>query len=211
MAKTRQIILESACHLFAKYGYSGVSMDQIAKRTKMTSGTLHYHFTSKESLYTEVFRKAFDVDHALTHEVLLHKEPLVFDSPDGRAYAIQRVVFDYFRRHFFFSEEWKTRLVYMGIKEESPIFQQLAVACLSVEIDKLIEFFHLLQPEGTAVEAYYWSHLPDTQGFHYYKLYDHLDARYGSELKAELPKVVTKYTAKTMIALVGLPIPPMLE
>ncbi len=40
----KQAILEVAADLFAKYGYDAVSMNDIAKKLKITKPALYYHF-----------------------------------------------------------------------------------------------------------------------------------------------------------------------
>jgi TetR/AcrR family transcriptional repressor of nem operon len=47
---TRKRILEQAEHLIHLQGYRGTSLDEIAKRCKMTKANLFHHFRSKEEL-----------------------------------------------------------------------------------------------------------------------------------------------------------------
>lgn len=56
---TRNSILSVAESLFAKFGYLGVSMSDIAKSLEITKAALYYHFPSKEKLYLEVVDGAF--------------------------------------------------------------------------------------------------------------------------------------------------------
>ena len=44
----RERIIESALLLFAKYGYHGVCMDDVARDAKFAKGTLYNYFFSKE-------------------------------------------------------------------------------------------------------------------------------------------------------------------
>src|SRR5256885_3837144 len=52
--KTRKRILDAAYGQFRRRGYSRVSMDEIARATKVTKRTLYYHFESKDALLTAV-------------------------------------------------------------------------------------------------------------------------------------------------------------
>jgi len=66
----RELILESAADLFVRRGYGGTSMRDIAKATGMLSGSLYYHFASKEALLLSVFEEGVrllsdSVDQAL--------------------------------------------------------------------------------------------------------------------------------------------------
>lgn len=56
---TKSLIIDVAEQLFAKFGYLGVSMSDIAKSLEMTKAALYYHFPSKEKLYLEVVDGAF--------------------------------------------------------------------------------------------------------------------------------------------------------
>lgn len=56
---SRSKILETAARLFARQGFSGVSLQSIAERVGMTKPSLLYHFPSKEQLREEVLRDLF--------------------------------------------------------------------------------------------------------------------------------------------------------
>ncbi|MDD2274070.1 MAG: TetR/AcrR family transcriptional regulator [Desulfuromonadaceae bacterium] len=56
--KTREEILELSVPLFARYGYDGVSMRDIAAAMGLTPAALYYHFTDKENLYLDVVAHA---------------------------------------------------------------------------------------------------------------------------------------------------------
>lgn len=54
MDSTRQKLLEEALVLFARHGFAGVSIAQVADRLGLTKQALLHHFGSKEKLYGEV-------------------------------------------------------------------------------------------------------------------------------------------------------------
>lgn len=56
---TREEILETSAKLFAKYGYFGVSMSDVAKHLKISKAALYYHFAGKEEIYEQVLKKTF--------------------------------------------------------------------------------------------------------------------------------------------------------
>jgi AcrR family transcriptional regulator len=56
--KPEQIIL-AAAKLFARYGYEGVTMRDIAEAADVTMSALYYHFESKEELHEEVTQLVF--------------------------------------------------------------------------------------------------------------------------------------------------------
>ena len=57
--KTREEILELSAPLFAKYGYDGVSMRDVAAAVGLTPAALYYHFSDKEHLYLDVVAHEF--------------------------------------------------------------------------------------------------------------------------------------------------------
>lgn len=53
---TRGALVDSAIELFTKRGYAGTSLDEIARRARVTKGALYHHFSGKQA----VFEAAFD-------------------------------------------------------------------------------------------------------------------------------------------------------
>ena len=217
--RAKEDILQTACLLFAEYGYEAVSMRQIATEAKVNSGSLHYYFESKENLYGQVFRLVYDLDNALTYDVLLRQEPTILETPEGQAYAIQRVVVDYFHRHVFIPNGWKGKLIQLELVNHTPIFCRLVEEDLKEESEKMIEFYFKLRPDGDRNDAFYWAHLPDTQGLYYFmadSIIDHhfdrhFDRSDDHEDRTGFNGTVIKNTVKTMVFLLDLPIPPMLD
>jgi len=56
--RTRQEILDVALSEFARNGYAGARVDEIAARTRTTKRMLYYYFTNKEQLYIAVLEQA---------------------------------------------------------------------------------------------------------------------------------------------------------
>ncbi len=50
----KEEILKIASREFAKYGFTGVSMDTIAKKAGISKAAIYYHFKNKASLFEEV-------------------------------------------------------------------------------------------------------------------------------------------------------------
>ncbi|MBE9373186.1 TetR/AcrR family transcriptional regulator [Saccharopolyspora sp. HNM0983] len=57
---TRQALVESAVELFTEHGYANTSLDEIARRSRVTKGALYHHFGGKQA----VFEAAFDAVEA---------------------------------------------------------------------------------------------------------------------------------------------------
>lgn len=55
--KTREKILKAATRLFAKYGFAGTSMDDIADMVGIKKASLYHHFPSKHDIYNELINQ----------------------------------------------------------------------------------------------------------------------------------------------------------
>ncbi len=58
---TRQQLLDAALHLFARRGFDGASLSNIADELDLTKQALLHHFGSKEKLYGEILAQVSDV------------------------------------------------------------------------------------------------------------------------------------------------------
>jgi AcrR family transcriptional regulator len=54
---TRDALVDSAVELFTKRGYAATSLDEVARKARVTKGALYHHFSGKQAL----FEAAFDV------------------------------------------------------------------------------------------------------------------------------------------------------
>ncbi|MDQ0379847.1 TetR/AcrR family transcriptional regulator [Amycolatopsis thermophila] len=54
---TRSALVNSAVDLFTKRGYASTSLDEIAKRARVTKGALYHHFSGKQALFEAAFEK----------------------------------------------------------------------------------------------------------------------------------------------------------
>ncbi len=53
---TKDRILKVASQEFSKYGYDGVSMNNLVKKLDINKATVYYHYKDKKSLYLEVMK-----------------------------------------------------------------------------------------------------------------------------------------------------------
>lgn len=58
---TLRIIIDSAFALFGKFGYDGVSVDQIAKKSNLSKGAMYWHFKNKDDLYVACLKEVHDI------------------------------------------------------------------------------------------------------------------------------------------------------
>ena len=52
--KTKNLILEVASKMFARFGFHKTTIDEIARSARKAKGSVYYHFTDKEDLFKEV-------------------------------------------------------------------------------------------------------------------------------------------------------------
>jgi TetR/AcrR family transcriptional regulator, regulator of cefoperazone and chloramphenicol sensitivity len=57
---TRSSIMRAAIALFAERGYDGTSIRAIVDKARVNQAAINYHFKSKEALYLEVLKVAFE-------------------------------------------------------------------------------------------------------------------------------------------------------
>jgi AcrR family transcriptional regulator len=211
MADTREILLDAACRLFAEHGFDNVTTRMIAQKANVNLGSIHYYFGSKEELYFEAFRIAINADFPLTIEKLLAVDPALLTTPEGKAYAIQRLTYDYYNRHYSIPEKWKRQLIFRELFNPSPVYPKLVNEVLKDESEKMMNFYFMLVPNASPIEAFVWAHYPDTQATYYLMaetpIVDHL----GQDFMEELNRKVMKTTTRMMIMLLGLPVPEMLK
>ena len=60
-ARNREKILSAATEIFARYGFRGGTLDQIAQRAGMSKPNLLYYFSSKEELYLAVLSNILEI------------------------------------------------------------------------------------------------------------------------------------------------------
>ncbi|MEU3733522.1 TetR/AcrR family transcriptional regulator [Streptomyces sp. NPDC033538] len=93
-ARTRAEILDVATREFARAGYDGARVDEIAARTRTTKRMIYYYFGGKELLFTAVLERAYGVIREAEQQLdVEHLDPVA---------AIRRlaeVTFDHHERH----------------------------------------------------------------------------------------------------------------
>jgi len=82
MKATKEDILLTSLHLFARDGYEAVSVSQIAGELDMTKGALYRHFESKRDIFDHILRRMEqgDAEQAEDHDM---PEETVSDTPEA--------------------------------------------------------------------------------------------------------------------------------
>lgn len=196
----RQRILNAACAVFAEHPYEEATTRLICLHANVQHSNLYYYFKSKKELYRAVFRTVYDIENAMTYSSLLRKEPHLFMTPEGKAEVVERIVWDYFRRHVHISG-WKQKFITGAIRGASP-FMQLIDEELTVETEELKQLFHFLRPDGTVTEATYWAFFLDSQGLYYFMT---PESNQRCLQKKKNSDIVIHQIARIMVFLAGLP------
>jgi AcrR family transcriptional regulator len=93
-ARTQAEILDVATQEFARAGYDGARVDEIAARTRTTKRMIYYYFGGKEQLFTAVLERAYGVLREAERQLdVTHLDPVA---------AIRRLaelIFDHHERH----------------------------------------------------------------------------------------------------------------
>jgi AcrR family transcriptional regulator len=79
---TRQLLLQSAAHLFDQHGYVGTSISDISRRSGLTSGAVYFHYANKENLA-----------RAVVEEHFASWPPLIARISESGAPALEKVVY----------------------------------------------------------------------------------------------------------------------
>ena len=74
--RTRREILEVAIGEFARNGYSGARVDEIAARTSTTKRMIYYYFGGKEQLYIAALEQAYATARAAEQMDVDHLDPV---------------------------------------------------------------------------------------------------------------------------------------
>ncbi|OAH15924.1 TetR/AcrR family transcriptional regulator [Streptomyces jeddahensis] len=76
-ARTKAEILDVATQEFARAGYTGARVDEIAARTRTTKRMIYYYFGGKEQLFTAVLERAYSVIRQAEQELEVeHLDPV---------------------------------------------------------------------------------------------------------------------------------------
>jgi len=111
----REQILESALDEFAKSGFQGTSLSQIASGAKTQKQLITHHFGTKEKLWREV------VNRELTDGVELLKAVKTTADTDGAEAAIRQFVHEYI--HWCAKKKAFHRLMVFDSQADNPRFE----------------------------------------------------------------------------------------
>ncbi|MCK5860949.1 MAG: TetR family transcriptional regulator, partial [Candidatus Hydrogenedentes bacterium] len=68
--ETKEKIIQAARDIFAKKGYSGTSVDDIARVVGITKGGIYWHFDSKLDLFIQMLESGYSEFMNLLNEII---------------------------------------------------------------------------------------------------------------------------------------------
>jgi AcrR family transcriptional regulator len=87
-------ILKAARKVFARHGYDGATMDDVAEACSIAKGTLYLYFKSKRQIYLGVLREDLQSLREATWQAIQSAS-----TAEERIHAFIAVRFDFFERH----------------------------------------------------------------------------------------------------------------
>jgi len=82
--QTRDVLVEAATEVFARRGYEGASLEEIAERAGFTRGAIYKHFAGKEELF-------FAVTDGANQRVIESFRAIALADPEGSRWDVDRL------------------------------------------------------------------------------------------------------------------------
>ncbi len=152
----RERILDAAEALFARHGYDGVTMRQIAKRADVDVALASYHFGKKRDLFDAVFMRRADMLNSSRREVLHQSR----EKGGNREQSLEEII-EAFLLPLKMAQEtgdpgWRNYLALLAHIMASPVW---SMEMMPKIYDKLVlEFIDALRSAlpGAKDEHIYW-------------------------------------------------------
>lgn len=91
MTETRERILMTALHLFARDGYEAVSVSAIAGELGMTKGALYKHYRNKRDIFDSIVDRMYQIDAQRAREYDVPESKYEADPTAYRSLSIRRL------------------------------------------------------------------------------------------------------------------------
>ena len=210
---TRSALIAAAGELFAEFGFEGVSTRMIADRADVKQSAIHYHFGSKESLYTETCLAAHARGNHTTFSDVLQENPRLMESPEGQAEIIRTTVFRKFHDHFRPDRpEWEARLLLREIASPTIAMSTLIEVIYRPDNENTARFYQSVRPKASDAAAAAWADLIYGQILLYSMARKSIEMARGEDaLNEKYYHTAAATLARAMILEAGLPLPTDLQ
>jgi len=131
--KRKKEIMEKAIEIFAKKGYEKTSLDEIAKKLKISKPAIYLYFKNKEDLFLEILKNKFN-------EMLFELEKII-SSKNSSFEKLSQFVKIYIDKHLTSDENFFKILQSANIKisgETKKMLKKKFTGCYRPLIDKLV-------------------------------------------------------------------------
>lgn len=118
--RTRQELIDAAAVVFAKHGYHGASVDQVAEAAGYTKGAVYSNFRSKEQLFLELLDRQLDRSVELLERVVDEVAP----ADRAAAFARQAAALPILEGEWFLLEA--EFLLYAARNEDASVRERVA-------------------------------------------------------------------------------------
>lgn len=132
-------IINSATELFAKKSYEAVSINEIAKKAKVSKANVYHYFKSKEDLFTEIIKNIIS-PHAEFTEKLFNKKI------SSKEKLWQLVKFDFVDSHQ--KIDTNIRLVDLALSQKQKLSGEHGKSCFSRNLLSVMAIFEQGQVNG---------------------------------------------------------------
>lgn len=96
MSSTKEKLKQAALSLFAKRGYEGTTMNDIADRVGINKASIYNHYKNKEALFLAVYQEAAGEYEKLNDRVIEHAQTM--DIPERLQYIFEERILYYYRK-----------------------------------------------------------------------------------------------------------------
>ena len=128
---TATLILEAAEEQFSKFGYSKVTMEEIAEQAGLGKASLYYYHSTKEELFHAVLAKKFAEFAAPVQDLLVSNAPV---QERLRKYVEER--------HLFFNRLLSLYITdFKAIPRNRPLLKSFFTECAAHELTWLTKLF----------------------------------------------------------------------
>ncbi|MEY3998086.1 MAG: hypothetical protein RLY60_898 [Pseudomonadota bacterium] len=125
-------LLQIACRFFARYGYKGTSLRDIAEEAKITKAALYYHFPNKNSLYERIVLEGLrvlveEVTEATSHATTAREKLHAFMLTTAKIYVRDPDLWTAGSNAFWVDEDSVPRKAAIDLRDR---YEKLLRACI---------------------------------------------------------------------------------
>ena len=129
-------LLQIACRFFARYGYKGTSLRDIAEEANITKAALYYHFPNKNSLYERIVLEGLrvlvdEVTEATSHAQTAREKLHAFMMTTAEIYVRDPDLWLAGSNAFWVDEDSVPRKAAIDLRDR---YEQLLRSCISLGV-----------------------------------------------------------------------------